>query len=232
MPTFASQHVLALRPPGVATLRFSLFLGFLALGCSERQTPASLRATETPSAEPRQAAAKPAAPSPPTALDEAPTRAEERRTAVASDSHDAPRIYAKARFAWIQKAPRGSPGWIGYLSYGGSLPLRGGSVEAARAIGKGCATWYAVEPIGYVCAGDTATLDDDDPIVKALAADAPDVSSPWPYHYGESLGAPRYKRIPSVADQRRNEWDLDRHKEQIEKARSGGPVAKDLVGVD
>ncbi len=68
--------------------------------------------------------------------------------------------------------------------------------------------------------------------MKALAADAPDVSSPWPYHYGESLGAPRYKRIPTVTDQRKNEWDLDRHKEQIDKARSGGPVAKDLVGVD
>ena len=61
------------------------------------------------------------------------------------------RIYSKARFAWIQPEPRPSRGWLGYLGLGGSVALRGGSVEKARAgrrSGGGCEAWYAVEPRG------------------------------------------------------------------------------------
>jgi len=149
----------------------------------------------------------------------------------------APRIYAKARFAWIQTAPRASQGWIGYLSLGGSVALRGGSIDAARVKGggSGCDTWYAVEPRGYVCAGETATIDPDDPVVVALAKDAPKIDSPWPYEYGESLGAPRYSKIPSAAEQRGAEWDLDAHMTQVERARAvkeGEAVDKDIAGVD
>jgi hypothetical protein len=144
-----------------------------------------------------------------------------------------PRIYAKARFAWIQAAPRASPGWIGYLSFGGSVALRGESIEAARVVGgTRCEAWYAVEPRGYVCAGDTATIDPNDPAVVALAADAPQIDSPWPYTYGESMGTPRYVKIPTPAEQRATEWDLDAHLKRVERARSGEGVDKQLVGVD
>jgi hypothetical protein len=153
-----------------------------------------------------------------------------------SDVDPPARIHAKARFAWIQKAPRGSPGWIGYLSYGGSLPLRGRSVDAARVSGaKGCPAWYAVEPLGYVCAGDTATLDAADPAVVAMKRDAPRVDSAWPYEYGESHGTPRYPSIPTPEQQRRTEWDLDAHLEKVEKARRAEPNTprpRALVGVD
>jgi hypothetical protein len=156
--------------------------------------------------------------------------------ATGSQGGGPPRIHAKARFAWIQANPRSSHGWIGYLSYGGSLPLRGGSVEAARRPGtKGCKEWYAVEPRGYVCAGETATLDPSDPAVVALRRDAPRVDSPWPYDYGESHGTPRYASAPSVEVQRRTEWDLDEHLRKVEKARraeTGTARPRALVGVD
>ena len=42
------------------------------------------------------------------------------------------RIYSRARFAWIQAEPHASRGWLGYLGLGGSVALRGGSVEAAK----------------------------------------------------------------------------------------------------
>jgi hypothetical protein len=238
VPTFASVFALttadAAEPSGTAArvslLCAGIFAASLSTACSERQkaTPA-FHPTEAPSAEPLPKVV-------PAAAERAkPVAAIHRDEVAPTTSESGPsgrRIYAKARFAWIQNAPRGSPGWIGYLSYGGSLALRGGSVEAARALGKGCDVWYAVEPIGYVCANESATLDAGDPIVKALAADAPDVTSPWPYQYAESLGAPRYRGIPSASDQKKNEWDLDRHEKQIELARSGGVLAKDLVGVD
>jgi hypothetical protein len=128
-------------------------------------------------------------------------------------------------------------GWIGYLGLGGSVALKGGSVETAHvpnAGGGGC-EWYAVEPRGYVCAGDAATIDPNDPAVKALAIDAPKTDSPWPYEYGESLGAPRYDKVPSASEQTQNEWYLDKHLQAVEAMRRGEDVSsleKELLGVD
>jgi hypothetical protein len=144
------------------------------------------------------------------------------------------RLYAKARFAWIQPEPRSSKGWLGYLGLGGSIAVRGGTLAKARVPntgGRDCKEWYAVEPKGYVCAGDTATTDPADPVVVELAADAPRTDSPWPYEYGESIGAPRYPRPPDEAQQRRDEWDLDEHLRLVGQARGGEAVDK-LAGVE
>ncbi len=142
------------------------------------------------------------------------------------------RIYSRARFAWIQPEARASRGWLGYLGLGGSVLVRGGTLEKARVRGAGgCAAWYAIEPVGYVCAGDAATVDPRDPVVTALAADAPRTDSPWPYEYGESTGAPRYVRPPSAEKQHHDEWDLDEHLKLVAASR-GGAVADKLAGVD
>jgi len=142
------------------------------------------------------------------------------------------RIYSRARFAWIQPEPRASKGWLGYLGLGGSVAVRGGTLEKARVRGAGgCAAWYAIEPVGYVCAGDAATTDARDPVVTALAADAPRTDSPWPYEYGESTGAPRYVRPPTEQRQRHDEWDLAEHLELMAASRTGKPVDK-LAGLD
>jgi hypothetical protein len=141
------------------------------------------------------------------------------------------RLYSKARFAWIQPEPRPSKGWLGYLGLGGSIAVRGGSLARARVNGKDCKEWYAVEPKGYVCAGDSATIDPADPVVAELAADAPRTDSPWPYEYGESIGAPRYPSPPDAARQRHDEWDLDDHQRLVAQARGGEAVDK-LAGID
>ncbi|HEY4119952.1 MAG TPA: L,D-transpeptidase, partial [Byssovorax sp.] len=146
---------------------------------------------------------------------------------------DGARIYAKARFAWIQPSTTATRGWLGYLSYGGAVRLKGGSAEAARAPeAKGCKAWYAVEPFGFVCANDAATLDGADPVVAALTRDAPDVGSPWPYAYAESHGAQRYARVPTVAEQQRVEFDLAAHLAAVEAVRGGAPATPALAGVD
>ncbi|AKT41838.1 uncharacterized protein CMC5_060490 [Chondromyces crocatus] len=149
-----------------------------------------------------------------------------------------PRIYSKARFAWIAPAPRPSKGWLGYLGLGGSVAVRGASLEAARVHGSGCDAWYAVEPVGYVCAGSGASVDPNDPAVVALRDEAPKLDSPWPYQYAESLGAPRYVTVPSAEEQRRKEWDLAAHLEKTARAREAKSeeeiraIDKHLVGVD
>jgi hypothetical protein len=49
--------------------------------------------------------------------------------------------------------------------------------------------WYAIEPRGYVCVdGDRATLNANDAVYRAVAPYAPNLASPWPHRYGESLG--------------------------------------------
>jgi L,D-transpeptidase catalytic domain len=199
-------------------------------GCSNgaRETtpvpPPNPRAEQgRPQSEPRQAESPPA--EPPQTV---PAKATVTRPV-------ADRIYSKARFAWILAEAHPSNGWLGYLGLGGSVAVRGGSLEKARvpnAAGRGgCKEWYAVEPTGYVCAGDSATVDPKDPVVVALAADAPRTDSPWPYDYGESLGAPRYAHAPTPQEQRHDEWDFDEHEALVTRARAGEAVDK-LAGVD
>jgi hypothetical protein len=217
-----------------SSLRAPALLAVLAFGacaCSEsRANPRPATVALAPPT-PAEATAAPVAAAP------APAAGSVEPPAPAPVPAAAPgdRLYSKARFAWIQPAPQPSKGWLGYLGLGGSVRVRGGSLAAAEVRNAGglggCRAWYAVEPVGYVCAGDAATTDPKDPVVVELAASAPKTDSPWPYDYGESLGAPRYVRAPGADQQRHDEWDLDDHEKLVARARSGEAVDK-LAGVD
>lgn len=127
------------------------------------------------------------------------------------------RIYAKARFVWITKAP-GSSGWIGYLTLGGSVRLLEGSREKAKTAGPGCDAWYRVEPRGYVCLDANTTLDAGDAQYQALVTHAGKADA-FPFEYGESLGTPRYFGLPTLEAQRRSEIDLDEHTAEVARLR-------------
>jgi L,D-transpeptidase-like protein len=95
------------------------------------------------------------------------------------------RVYARTRYVWIRPEPDSAKQWIGYLWTGGSVALR----SSKPVFGPGCLNWYAIEPRGYVCVdGNRATLDENDPVYRAVLPYAPNLSSPWPHQYGESLG--------------------------------------------
>lgn len=77
---------------------------------------------------------------------------------------------------------------------------------------QGCAGgWYAIYPVGYVCAGESATLDLEHPLVRAIAVE-PDRSQPMPYSYAfvRSI-APNYLRVPGKDEQFKYEMRLERH---------------------
>jgi lipoprotein-anchoring transpeptidase ErfK/SrfK len=94
-----------------------------------------------------------------------------------------PRVYAKTRFVWIRPEPDASKQWIGYLWTGESARLTTGKAV----YGPGCMTWYAVEPLGFVCVdGLRATLDASDAGFVAARRYAADLSSAWPHQYGEA----------------------------------------------
>ncbi|WP_433935754.1 L,D-transpeptidase family protein [Sorangium cellulosum] len=202
---------------------------------SEAEAPRAPSEADAPRAEAVESAAL---------VDKAPAEAEaapaETEAAPSAVAREGARIYSKARFAWINPGPYPTRGWSGYLGLGGSVALRGGSVEAARTPGEGCDAWYAVEPRGYVCAGAAATIDPNDSVVAALRPHAPRADSPWPYNYAESTGAPRYRALPGAKEQRRAEWDLAEHLANIAKVRAAEGSSDDaireideaLVGVD
>ncbi|MEI9948940.1 MAG: L,D-transpeptidase [Pseudomonadota bacterium] len=103
----------------------------------------------------------------------------------APESPAAARVYARTRYVWIRPEPDAKKEWIGYLWTGGSVALK--SVKPV--FGPGCMNWYAIEPRGYVCVdGNRATLDANDAVYRAVLPYAPNLSSPWPHQYGESLG--------------------------------------------
>ena len=151
-----------------------------------------------------------------------------------------PRLYAKSRFAWIVPSPGRTGAWFGYVTAGTSVAIAGGDLDKARTWSgsRGCKAWYRVEPRGWVCDGRDATLDSADPAVLALADDAPDVASPWPYRYGESTGATRYTHLPTVAEQRSTEEAFDAWRDRVHRARAAtepdqiAGIDKLLVGVD
>jgi hypothetical protein len=94
-----------------------------------------------------------------------------------------PRVYAKTRFVWIRPEPDASKQWIGYMWTGESAKL----VTGNPVYGPGCMTWYAVEPVGFVCVdGLRATLDAKDPGYLAVKPYAANLSSPWPHQYAET----------------------------------------------
>jgi len=154
-----------------------------------------------------------------------------------SESTAGDRIYSKVRFLWIRPQPRNSGAWLGYLSLGDGIRVKGGDAKKAfvrKGHAKGCSDWYEVEPVGFVCVGEHATLDAEDPAVVALRSHAADRSSPWPYHYGESLQVPVYHRLPDAKKQFYREMGLPRHLEKVTAAKTQSPEERDegLLGVD
>ena len=116
----------------------------------------------------------------------------------------------------------GSRAWLGYLSLGGAVRVKDGNAEQAF-VAKGdsdnCQNWYAVEPRGFVCTGRRATLDPTDEDIVELRRTRADVSSPWPYHYGESLGVPVYDKLPTRDEQWRREQELEAYLDKVARAR-------------
>ncbi|MDF3065760.1 MAG: hypothetical protein K0R38_1361 [Polyangiaceae bacterium] len=158
-----------------------VFFSPLALGGCARAEPSAHASPAVPASV---SAAPPPTREPTTALAPAPP---------APAVPEGPRVYAKTRFVWIRQEPDTSKQWIGYLWSGESAKLATGKVV----YGPGCDTWYAVEPVGFVCVdGLRATLDESDPGYVATKKYAADLSSPWPHRYGE---AQTMKRLLTVA---------------------------------
>jgi len=71
--------------------------------------------------------------------------------------------------------------------------------------------WYAVRPVGFVCAGPDATIKLDHPIARAIQVE-PNRKQAMPYRYGFVRAiAPNYLKIPTNEEQFQFEMRLERH---------------------
>ena len=79
-----------------------------------------------------------------------------------------------------------------------------------------------VKPYGYVCLGPEATLDVNQPIVRALTR-RPDASQKLPYMYGiATKGGPVYARVPDDAQLKEFEPHLKQHLAKWAKDKESG----------
>ncbi|HEY3236946.1 MAG TPA: L,D-transpeptidase [Polyangiaceae bacterium] len=118
----------------------------------------------------------------------------------------APWIYARSLRTWVHEAPQKGSSRLGYLRAGASSPT------SAKPTGlDGCeGGWFGVEPTGFVCAGTSATLDPQDPIVRATQDHPADPRRKLPYIYGVvRRQGPAYISLPTA--------------EQLERAEPGFP---------
>lgn len=120
---------------------------------------------------------------------------------------DKPLLGVTAFVATVYKEPRDTAKKLGYLRVGTRV------ARSAEPVGKsGCAGgWYAIQPHGFVCAGEDATTDMDHPVLKA-AARGPNLKTALPFHYAFVRAVlPLYIRIPTDKEQFKSEMDLQKH---------------------
>jgi hypothetical protein len=101
----------------------------------------------------------------------------------------------------IRAEPRWDGAVIGLFRAGQSVGVRQAPPPPGTS-SDGCpGGWVAIEPRGFVCLGRGVTLAPHDVEAEAAAEALPDRAAAYPFHYGRSLGAPRYARLPSAAEQ-------------------------------
>ncbi|MBI5532789.1 MAG: L,D-transpeptidase [Deltaproteobacteria bacterium] len=120
-----------------------------------------------------------------------------------------PRFAVKGLFSVIndEPGPRGKK--IGYLRLGAVVEREEQPASKADCPGG----WYKIKPRGFACLDKDATLDTDDPVLKAVTKRA-DLSKPMPYAYGFVRAVlPLYLKVPNKEEQLTSEFKL---KDQLE----------------
>ncbi len=126
---------------------------------------------------------------------------------IAVPAADGPRLAPLAVSVPVRLRPERSADVIGSLRVGARV-ARSAEPVSRRECPAG---WYAVRPVGFVCAGSDSTIDLTHPIARAIQVE-PERTRPMPYRYGFIRAiAPNYLRVPSKDEQFRSEMRLERH---------------------
>lgn len=118
-----------------------------------------------------------------------------------------PLLGARAYATTVYEKPSRGSEKLGYLRVGAQV------VRSAEPAGtRGCkGGWYGIEPRGYVCVGEEATVEMDDPLLRA-ASRRPRLDRALPYRYGFVRAVlPLYLRVPTSERQFKSEFKLKDH---------------------
>lgn len=153
---------------------------------------------------------------------------------VLLESGAKPLLGARGQYTYVYAEPKPGALKLGYMRAGATVE-RDEKPTSEAGCSKG---WYGIKPRGYVCVGDLATIDMEDPIVK-YAVRRPDRDAPLPYAYGVARNslAPFYGRVPTMAEAMRLEIDLESHLKYAPKAHAAaiadaGPEYDATINVD
>jgi len=125
---------------------------------------------------------------------------------------DRPAVTAVKGFEKIRLKPERDGPIIGLIRAGQSVPLKSEEPVTGYGVSRCKGGWYEVLPRGFVCIGKSSTLDRNDPRAIAATALLPDLNGEVPFRVGTmAASAPFYLRIPTKAEQRKEEAKLDAH---------------------
>ncbi len=129
-----------------------------------------------------------------------------------------PRLASIAMLTDVRAKPNPQAKRIGALRAGAIVEM-----EPAPAGAFGCpGGWRQIKPAGFVCIGPEATLNLDDPIVRASFR-RPDITQKLPYMYGLVMrGGPVYSKIPSAEETKEFEPSLKKHLAKWAKDKESG----------
>ncbi|HEY6557184.1 MAG TPA: L,D-transpeptidase [Polyangiaceae bacterium] len=128
---------------------------------------------------------------------------------------DGPKLAPLALVTPIYAKPDARAEAVGYLRVGARI-ARSPEPVSQRSCPGG---WYAVRPVGFVCAGTDATVKLDHPVARAIQVE-PDRKKPMPYKYAFVRAiAPNYLRVPTTDEQFKFEMRLERHLRNWRKLR-------------
>lgn len=206
-----------------------LAIAALSSACSQQAPPPPASKLEPASAASEQPRAPESEPAPLRSAYPSPVTlsGEYRPIPVALVDPSRPRVYSRGLRTWIFERPSRESRKLGYLRAGASSPT-----SAKPAGHDRCKEgWYPVEPAGFVCVGGRATLDANDPIVRATEEYQPDPARKLPYIYGTvRRPGPVYARPPSADELKRAEPDIDERMPQWLSAQGevGASYAQDV----
>lgn len=127
--------------------------------------------------------------------------------AIPVPPEDGPKLAPLSMATPVYAEPSIQSARIGYLRIGAKVARSAEPVSREQCP----AGWYAVRPVGFVCAERGATIDLEHPLVRAIDVE-PNRSWPMPYRYAfvRSI-APNYMRVPTRVEQFDHEMRLERH---------------------
>jgi hypothetical protein len=124
-------------------------------------------------------------------------------------------LAATAKEAWVFAEPNWKARRIGYLRAGAIVERRAEPAAKNHACPDG---WYRIEPRGYVCVGDKATLNVFDPVVEASAKRPRRDGLPYAYVMSRYPPPPFYAKLPSEQEIQKAEPDFKGHLRKVARA--------------